>query len=80
MFVNHPGEVEFEVGSEKVSRVGISVADSSLEWFLIYGESPLKVLHASVALSKLTVIRFWNYIHNSQVDQRQSPPFLLYGS
>ena len=43
MFVNHPGEVEFEVGSEKVSRVGVSVAGSSLEYFIIYGPSPLEV-------------------------------------
>jgi alpha-glucosidase (family GH31 glycosyl hydrolase) len=41
--VNHPGEVEFEVGSEKVSRVGVSVAGESLEYFLIYGERPLDV-------------------------------------
>lgn len=43
VFINHPGEVEVEVGSEKVSRVGVSVAGSSLEYFLIYGETPLEV-------------------------------------
>lgn len=43
VFVNHPGEVEVEVGSEKVSRVGVSVAGSSLEYFIIYGETPLEV-------------------------------------
>lgn len=43
LFVNHPGEVEFEVGSEKVSRVGISVPDESMEFFLIYGKTPLEV-------------------------------------
>ena len=43
VFINHPGEVEVEVGSEKVSRVGVSVADSSLEYFVIYGENPLQV-------------------------------------
>ncbi|PIL23787.1 hypothetical protein GSI_13537 [Ganoderma sinense ZZ0214-1] len=43
VFVNHPGEVEFEVGSEKVSRVGVSVAGSALEYFIIYGPSPLEV-------------------------------------
>ena len=42
IFINNPGEVEVEVGSEKVSRVGVSVADETLEWFLIYGESPLQ--------------------------------------
>lgn len=43
VFINHPGEVEVEVGSEKVSRVGVSVAGSSLEYFVIYGETPLEV-------------------------------------
>ncbi|KAF4608780.1 hypothetical protein EYR40_001127 [Pleurotus pulmonarius] len=44
VFINHPGEVEVEVGSEKVSRVGVSVADKSLEYFIIYGETPLEIL------------------------------------
>ncbi|KAJ3890310.1 alpha-glucosidase [Lentinula edodes] len=44
VFINHPGEVEVEVGSEKVSRVGVSVAGSSLEYFIIYGETPLQIL------------------------------------
>ncbi|KAJ3788593.1 alpha-glucosidase [Lentinula aff. detonsa] len=44
VFINHPGEVEVEVGSEKVSRVGVSVAGASLEYFIIYGESPLQIL------------------------------------
>lgn len=35
--------MEVEVGSEKVSRVGISVADTSLEYFIIYGATPLEV-------------------------------------
>ena len=43
VFVNHPSEVEFEVGSEKVSRVGVSVAGKALEYFVIYGPSPLEV-------------------------------------
>ncbi|THH14331.1 hypothetical protein EW146_g5986 [Bondarzewia mesenterica] len=44
VFINHPGEVEVEVGSEKVSRVGVSVAGESLEYFLIYGETPLQTV------------------------------------
>ncbi|KAL0947165.1 hypothetical protein HGRIS_013292 [Hohenbuehelia grisea] len=44
VFVNHSGEVEIEVGSEKVSRVGVSVADKALEYFIIYGETPLEIL------------------------------------
>ncbi|KAI0029644.1 glycosyl hydrolases family 31-domain-containing protein [Vararia minispora EC-137] len=44
VFINHPGEVEVEVASEKVSRVGVSVAGDNLEYFLIYGETPLQIL------------------------------------
>ncbi|KAF9264893.1 alpha-glucosidase [Marasmius fiardii PR-910] len=44
VFINHPGEVEIEVGSEKISRVGTSVAGSNLEFFIIYGETPLQIL------------------------------------
>ncbi|KAJ6623404.1 alpha-glucosidase [Mycena sp. CBHHK59/15] len=44
VFINNPGEVEVEVGSEKVSRVGASIAGSSLEYFIIYGETPLEIL------------------------------------
>ncbi|PCH38356.1 glycoside hydrolase family 31 protein [Wolfiporia cocos MD-104 SS10] len=44
VFINHPGEVEVEVGSEKVSRVGVSVAGESLEYFIIYGATPLEIL------------------------------------
>ena len=43
IFINHPGEVEVEIGCEKVSRVGISVADSSLEYYLVYGDTLLQV-------------------------------------
>lgn len=43
VLINHPGEVEVEVGSEKVSRVGVSVADSRLEYFIIYGVNPMEV-------------------------------------
>ncbi|KIK59661.1 glycoside hydrolase family 31 protein [Collybiopsis luxurians FD-317 M1] len=44
VFINHPGEVEVEVGSEKVSRVGFSTVGSSLEYFIIYGETPLQII------------------------------------
>ena len=47
VFINHPGEVEVEVGSEKVSRVGVSVTGESLEYFIIYGAKPLDVSYSS---------------------------------
>ena len=44
VFVNHPGAVSFEVGSEAVSRVQFSVPGESLEYFVIYGPTPKEVL------------------------------------
>ncbi|KAF8575536.1 glycoside hydrolase family 31 protein [Ramaria rubella] len=51
VFINNPGEVELEIGSEKVSRVGISVAGEGLEYFLIYGETPLQILERYTLLT-----------------------------
>ena len=42
VFVNHPGLVSFEVGSEAVSRVQFSVAGETLEYLVIYGPTPQK--------------------------------------
>ena len=53
VFINHPGEVEVEVGSEKVSRVGVSIAGESLEYFIIYGEKPLDVSFSNETLLHL---------------------------
>lgn len=39
VFVNHPEEVEFEVGREKCSKLGVSVRGESLEYFIIGGGS-----------------------------------------
>lgn len=51
VFVNHPGEVSFEVASEKVSQVQFSVADEELEYFVIYGPSPKEILAKYTALT-----------------------------
>ena len=39
-------EVEVEAGSEKVSRIGVSVAGESLEYFIIQGDTPLQVRYS----------------------------------
>jgi alpha-glucosidase (family GH31 glycosyl hydrolase) len=39
VFVNHPEEVEFEVGREKCSKLGISVRGEKLEYFIFGGGS-----------------------------------------
>ncbi|KAF8321222.1 hypothetical protein DL93DRAFT_1618913 [Clavulina sp. PMI_390] len=44
VFVDDRGEVEFEIGTEKMSRVGFSVPGNSLRYYIIYGPSPLAIL------------------------------------
>ena len=44
VFVNHPEKVEFEVGTEQVTKVGFSVKGESLDYFLINGPSMKEVL------------------------------------
>lgn len=51
IFVNHPGEVEFDVGATKVSRLGAAVAGEVLEYFVIYGEAPLDILERYTLLT-----------------------------
>ena len=51
VFVNHPGLVSFEVGSEAVSRVQFSVAGQSLEYLVIYGPTPSEILRKYTALT-----------------------------
>ncbi|XTZ38538.1 alpha-xylosidase [Salmonella enterica] len=45
ILVNHPEAVEFEVGSEKVSKVQFSVEGEHLEYFVIDGPTPQEVLN-----------------------------------
>ncbi|PPQ89110.1 hypothetical protein CVT25_006482 [Psilocybe cyanescens] len=62
VFINHPGEVEVEVGSEKVSRVGVSVADNTLEYFLIYGKTPLEILERYTRMTgRPAILPSWTY-------------------
>jgi alpha-D-xyloside xylohydrolase len=51
VFVDHPGRVSFEVGSEVVSRVQFSVAGQSLAYYVIYGPTPKEVLRKYTALT-----------------------------
>ncbi|KAG8745575.1 hypothetical protein FRC10_007753 [Ceratobasidium sp. 414] len=51
VFINHPGEVELEIGSEKASRVGVSVAGEELQYFVIYGPTPLEILEKYTLLT-----------------------------
>ncbi|MEU6608595.1 alpha-xylosidase [Streptomyces shenzhenensis] len=51
VFVNHPGKVSFEVGSEAVGQVQFSVADQTLEYYVVAGPTPKDVLARYTALT-----------------------------
>ncbi len=51
VFVNHPGAVSFEVGSESVGQVQFSVEDQTLEYYVVAGPTPKDVLTRYTALT-----------------------------
>ncbi|MET8545342.1 alpha-xylosidase [Kitasatospora sp. NPDC004799] len=51
VFVNHPGKVGYEVGSEAVGQVQFSVEDQSLEYFVVHGPTPKRILERYTALT-----------------------------
>lgn len=62
IFVNHPGRVSFEVGSEINARVQFSVAGESLEYYVIYGPTPAEVLEKYTALTgRAPQVPAWSY-------------------
>lgn len=51
VFVNHPGEVSYEIASENVSRAQFSVEGEELEYIIIYGDTPKDVLENYTSLT-----------------------------
>lgn len=51
VFINHPGKVSLEVGSEKVETVQFSVNDETMEYFVIYGPTPQDIIRKYTALT-----------------------------
>ncbi|MFF3320570.1 alpha-xylosidase [Streptomyces sp. NPDC003035] len=51
VFVDHPGKVSFEVGSESVGQVQFSVEDQTLEYYVVAGPTPKDVLTRYTALT-----------------------------
>ncbi|NGN62584.1 alpha-xylosidase [Streptomyces sp. A7024] len=51
VFVDHPGRVSFEAGSEAVSRVQFSVEDQELTYYVIHGPTPKEILRKYTALT-----------------------------
>lgn len=44
VFIDNPGKVEMEIGSERSCRVQTLVEGQRLKWYLIYGPSPKEIL------------------------------------
>ncbi len=62
VFVDHPGRVSFEVGSEAVSRTQFSVAGQSLQYYVIHGPTPKDVLRRYTALTgRPAAVPAWSY-------------------
>ncbi|MCJ1293391.1 hypothetical protein MMC34_004945 [Xylographa carneopallida] len=62
VFVNDSGKVNFEVQSERTTRVNISTLGESLEYFVIYGPTPKEVLNKYTALTGRPVVPpSWSY-------------------
>ncbi|MFE6159295.1 alpha-xylosidase [Streptomyces sp. NPDC056486] len=51
VFVNHPGKVSYEIGSESVGQMQFSVQDQTLEYFVVAGPTPKDVLRRYTALT-----------------------------
>ncbi len=51
IFVDHPGQVSFEIGSEVVSKVQFSVDGQSMRYLVIYGPTPKEILRKYTALT-----------------------------
>jgi len=51
VFINDPGNVSLEIGSEKTSRVQFCVKGEILEYFVIYGPDPKSILERYTALT-----------------------------
>ncbi len=62
IFVNHPGKVSFEVGSEKVESVQFSVEDESIEYYIIRGENQKDVISKYTALTgRPPILPKWSF-------------------
>ncbi len=51
VFINNPGKVEFEAGTERVNAVQFSAEGESLDYFIFAGSSPLEVIEKYTALT-----------------------------
>ena len=62
LFVDNPGKVSFEVGSEKVSRVQFSVSGEEMSYSVVGGENLKAILNTYTDLTgKAPLVPDWSY-------------------
>ncbi|VUC19999.1 unnamed protein product [Clonostachys rosea] len=62
VFIDNPGRVELEVGSERSCRVQTIVEGQRLKWYIIYGPTPKEVLKKySILLGKPGKVPSWSF-------------------
>lgn len=62
LFVDNPGKVSFEVGSEKVSRVQFSVPGEEMSYSVVGGENLKAILNTYTDLTgKVPLVPDWSY-------------------
>ncbi|KFI64236.1 alpha-xylosidase [Bifidobacterium cuniculi] len=62
LFVDNPGKVEFEIGSERVSRVQFSVPGQEMAYSVIGGHSMKEILGTYTALTgRAPLVPDWSY-------------------
>lgn len=62
LFVNHPEQVSYEIGSERVSKVQFSVEGEMLEYFIIGGDSHKDILqNYTTLLGKPALPPAWSF-------------------
>jgi len=62
VFVDDPGHVSYEVGSEAVERVQFSVPGETLDYYVIYGPDPKSILERYTALTgRPARVPAWSY-------------------
>lgn len=62
VFIDDPGRVEMEIGSERTCRVQTAVEGQRLKWYIIYGPTPKEILRRySVLTGKPGRIPSWSF-------------------
>ncbi|KAI0888473.1 glycoside hydrolase family 31 protein [Annulohypoxylon maeteangense] len=62
VFIDTPGKVELEIGSERCCRAQTSIEGQRLKWYIIYGPSPKEVLHRySILTGRPAKVPSWSY-------------------